>query len=76
LRNANANQSRFALFLFHTKQFAAVIEFMREKKLFFTGYAHLKRALWKSCGLGFARDIPKTRDKTRPTNTDNPDKFI
>jgi len=74
LRNANANQSSFALFLFHTKQVAAVIDFMREKKLFPTGYAHPKRALWKSCGLGFARDIPKKRDKTRPTNTDNRDK--
>jgi hypothetical protein len=76
LRNANANQSRFALFLFHTKQVAAVIDFMREKKLFPTGYAHPKRALWKSCGLGFARDIRKKRDKTRPTNTDNRDKFL
>ena len=74
LRNANANQSHFALFLFHTKQVAAVIEFTREKKMFPTGYAHPKRALWKSCGLGFQRHIRKKRDKTPRTDTDNPDK--
>ena len=75
LRNTNANQWHFALFLFHTKQVAAVIDFMREKKMFPTGYAHPKRPLWKSCGLGFQRNIRKKRDKTRRTDTDNPDRF-
>ncbi len=75
LRNANANQPHFAILLFHTKQVAAVIDFTREKKMFPTGYAHPKRALWKSCGLGFERDIRKKRDKTRRTDTDNHDKF-
>lgn len=74
LPNANANQSPFALFLFHTKQVAVAIDFTREKKMFPTGYAHPKRPLWKSCGLGFLRHIRKKRDKTRPANTDNPDR--
>lgn len=43
--------------------------------MFSTGYAQHKSHLWKSCGLAFQRNIPKTRDKTSPANTDNADKY-
>jgi len=73
LRNGNANQLSFALFLFHTRQVAVAISFTCEKKLFFTGYAQHKFDLWKSCGLGFMHLTRRTSDKTRRANTENPD---
>jgi len=51
LSNEKANQSCFAEFLFHTKKVSVGIGFTQEKNLFFTGFAHHKVILWKSCGL-------------------------
>jgi len=50
---------------------------MCEKNILFTGYAQHKFGLWKSCGFDFVRFPPsadwRTSDKTRRTNTENPD---
>ena len=41
----------FVKILFHCSQIAVGIEFMREKKLFLTCFAHRKVVLWISCEL-------------------------
>ena len=41
----------FGKILFHLSEVAVSIDFAREKKLFFTGFAHRKVGLWKSCEL-------------------------
>jgi hypothetical protein len=51
LSNDKTNQSRFGKFLFHIIEVAVGIEFAHKKKLLFTGFAHHKPVLWKSCGL-------------------------
>ena len=38
------------------------IDFAHEKKLFFTGFAHRKRRLWKSCELDLRRSNLHTHD--------------
>jgi hypothetical protein len=48
------NQLRFGEFLFHLLEVAVVVDFAREKKMFFTGFAHHKSGLWKSCELCLA----------------------
>jgi len=52
-----------AEFLFHREKVAVNISFTQKKNLFFTGYAHRKLTLWKSCGLGLVLMILRTRDK-------------
>jgi len=73
LRNDNANQLRFALFLFHTREVLLAISFTCEKKLFFTGFPQHKFDLWKSCGFDFLRLIMRTSDKIERANTGNSD---
>jgi hypothetical protein len=41
----------FVKILFHLPEVAVGIDFMREKNLFLTCFAHCKVALWKSCEL-------------------------
>jgi hypothetical protein len=41
----------FVKILFHLPEVAVGIDFMREKNLFLTRFAHCKVALWKSCEL-------------------------
>ena len=41
----------FVKILFHLLEVAVGIDFMREKNLFLTCFAHCKVALWKSCEL-------------------------
>jgi hypothetical protein len=57
LDNKNANQTCFAEILFHFSEVAVGIEFAREKKLFFTGFAHHKIELWKSCELSLRYEL-------------------
>jgi len=44
----------FEDFLFHLSEVAVLVDFAREKKIFFTGFAHCKSALWKTCELYLA----------------------
>jgi len=44
----------FREFLFHLSEMAVLVDFTREKNLFFTGFAHRKSALWKTCELYLA----------------------
>jgi hypothetical protein len=51
LNNEKTSQLRFGKFLFHLIEVAVIIDFAHKNKLFFTGFAHRKFVLWKSCGL-------------------------
>ena len=57
-----------AEFLFHREKAAVNISFTQKKNLFFTGYAHVKFALWKRCGLGLVLMILRMRDKINHAN--------